>query len=161
MPTVRAALLGLLTLVPVTAGETPVKLAEDEKALLQLVNGARRKEQLEPLTLNALLCAAARKHAENMARQGKFSHQLDGKGVAARVEDAGYDYRVVRENLALADGDADDPPPLPREIHDRWMASAGHKANILHPRVTEVGLAVTRSARGAYYIAVVLAAQRR
>lgn len=140
--------------------ERPVRLSADEKALLELANQARQKEKLPPLTVNAVLCRVARRHTENMARQEKLSHQLDGKSVGARVDEGGYDYRVVRENLARADGEPDDPPPSPAEIHQKWMESIGHRGNILHPRVSEIGLSIVRSKKGVYFITQLFALPR-
>jgi uncharacterized protein YkwD len=162
-----AAPLLLLALAgPAPAEDTPaeVKLSADEKALLLLLNQERKKEKLPELAVNALLCKAARLHAQNMARQEKCEHELDGKRVAGRVTDAGYDYRVVRENLAMAaaEREGDDPPaPAPAEVHRKWMESKGHRANILFPRCTEVGLAIARSKKGTYYYAQVFASPRR
>ena len=46
-----------------------------------------------PLKVNATLVKTARAHSENMAKQEKMAHQLDGKSVGDRTEAAGYDYR--------------------------------------------------------------------
>ena len=133
----------------------------DEKALLDLLNEARKKEKLLPLKVNATLTKAARAHSENMANKEKMAHQLDGKSVGDRTTAAGYDYRVVRENLAAAEGDADTPPPTPKEIHDKWMDSKGHRANLLDPRVTEAGIAIVVSKKGTYYYTQVFATLRK
>jgi uncharacterized protein YkwD len=152
------ALLLLSTLALADGKRTPaVKLSADEKALVDLVNQARKKEKLPPLTLNATLCKVARLHSQNMARQEMMKHELDGKRVKHRVEEAGYDYRVVCENLGEASGDTDAPAPPPADVHQKWMDSKGHKANILHPRVTEIGLSIARSKKGTYYYTQVFA----
>ncbi|MFO0927547.1 MAG: CAP domain-containing protein [Gemmataceae bacterium] len=145
---------------PAADDERPVKLSADEKALVDLANQERKKEKLPALTVNPVLCQVARRHTENMARQERLSHQLDGKSVGGRVDEAGYDYRVVRENLARADGEPDDPPPTPAELHARWMESAGHRGNILHPRVSEIGLSILRSKKGVYFVTQVFALPR-
>ena len=133
----------------------------DEKALLDLLNESRKKEKLPPLKANATLTKAARSHSENMAKYEKMAHQLDNKGVGDRTAAAGYDYRIVRENLAAAEGDADTPPPTPKEIHDKWMESKGHRANLLDDRVTEVGIAIVVSKKGTYYYTQVFATLRK
>ncbi len=137
------------------------KFSADEKTLLDLVNEARKKEKLQPLKANAVLKQIARLHSENMAKQEKMAHQLDGKSVGDRTTAADYDYRVVRENLAAAEGDADTPAPTPKEIHDKWMESKGHKANLLDDRVTEVGIAIVVSKKGTYYYTQVFATARK
>src|SRR5688572_29706385 len=104
------ALIGLAR-----AEEKPaVKLSADEKALLELLNKERKKEKLPELTVNALLQKAAKQHSENMAKQEKMTHELDGKGVSDRVTDAGYDWRSVAENVAKSEPEGgDDAPPSP------------------------------------------------
>ena len=139
----------------------PGKHAADEKALLDLLNEARKKEKLPPLKANAVLKKVALLHSENMAKKEKMAHQLDGKGVGDRTETGGYDYRVVRENLAAAEGEADSPAPKPQEIHDMWMASKGHRANLLDERVTEVGIAIAVSKKGTYFYTQVFATPRK
>src|SRR5262249_39205564 len=142
------------------AAERTVKLSRDEKALFDLVNETRKKEKLPPLTLNATLCKAAQLHCENMARKEMMKHELDGKGPGQRALDAGYDYRVIRENLGEASGEADAPAPPPADVHQKWMDSKGHKANILHPKVTHIGLSIARSKKGTYYYTQLFAAPR-
>ena len=48
---------------------------------------------------------------------------------------AGYNYKVTGENLAL--GDFKDE----KDLVDAWMGSPGHRANILNPEYTEIGVA--------------------
>src|SRR5215468_6020435 len=69
-----------------------VELSKEEKAILELTNKARAAEKLPPLTLNAALFRAARKHTQNMAKQDKLEHELDGKRVGDRADAEGYDY---------------------------------------------------------------------
>jgi len=152
-------LLGAEKPAPVDA--KAAALAADEKALLDLLNEARKKEKLPPLKANAILHKVARLHSANMAKQEKMAHQLDGKGVGDRTDAGGYDYRVVRENLAASEGEVDSPAPTPKEIHDKWMESKGHRANLLDERVTEVGIAIVVSKKGTYYYTQVFATPRK
>jgi uncharacterized protein YkwD len=136
-------------------------LAADEKALLDLLNEARKKEKLPPLKSNAVLHKVARLHSANMAKQEKMAHELDGKRVGDRTDAGGYDYGVVRENLAASGAEIDDSAPSPKEIHDGWMASKGHRANLLDARVTEAGIAIVVSKKGTYYYTQVFATLRK
>lgn len=165
----RRTVLTLLVLLLVPAllhGQDPEKLAlekkafpKDEKAIFDLVNEERAKEKLPQLKLNAKLVETARKHAENMAKQEKMAHKLDGKTVGARATDAGYDYTVIGENLAQASGGDPTEPPTPEEIHKSWMASKGHRVNILQAKYRETGVAIVRNAKGNYYYAQVFGTQ--
>ncbi|MFO0845150.1 MAG: CAP domain-containing protein [Gemmataceae bacterium] len=138
------------------------KLSADEKALLELLNKEREKEKLPKLTVNERLMKAARAHTENMAKQEKMSHELDGKNVGERVTDAGYDWGAVAENVAKAGAESGDPPAPPAaEIHKGWMESKGHRANILGEKYKEVGLGMVKSKKGTYFYTQVFAAPRR
>ena len=108
--------------------------------------------------MDATLCKAALAHTENMAKQGKMEHKLDGKLVKDRVLVAGYEYRYVGENLAESPGKPDDPAPKPAKIHQGWMDSASHRAAILNPKFTQVGLAVVKARNGTFYYTQVFAA---
>ncbi len=78
-----------------------------------------------------------------MARRKTISHQFEGEPeLATRVGDAGVHFSLVTENVAEA--------PNSALIHDLWMNSAGHRANLLDPAVDAVGIAVIRD-RGQYY----------
>ena len=136
---------------PMLAQDRPFTLGKTEQKLLEAANESRTKEMIGKLTPNRTLTEIARKHAENMARQEKMDHVLDGKGVAKRAEEGGYDYRVIGENLAEATGDKDAPAPTPAEIHKNWMESKPHRANLLNPKFEQVGIAVVKSAKGTYF----------
>jgi uncharacterized protein YkwD len=141
--------------------ENEVKLSDDEKALVELTNKSRAEEKLAQLKINPLLCKVARQHTLNMCKHEKMAHVLDGKSVAQRVTDAGYDYRKVGENLAKAYGDAKAPASPPTEIHKKWMESKGHRAHILEPKYTEIGINMALSEKGTYYYTVVYAVPRK
>jgi uncharacterized protein YkwD len=78
---------------------------------------------LPPLARDARLDRAAQLHAENMARQGRMAHVLDGRGVAARVCAEGVCRVGVGENVAMGQRSTGD-------VMRAWMASPGHRANI-------------------------------
>lgn len=90
---------------------------------------------VRPLAHSAALQAAAASHAEYLSRTGGFSH--DGPGGStpqARVTRAGYSACLTAENIARGQPDM-------RSVLRDWMASSGHRANILNPRVTDYGIA--------------------
>ncbi|EPX81182.1 CAP domain-containing protein [Litoreibacter arenae] len=110
-----------------------------------LLNNARAKAGLSPLAPNAQLTAAARIHAQDMARGGFFSHQgSDRSTPSRRVVDQGYDFCFVAENIAQG-------WQTPQQVMQGWMDSAGHRANNLSTKATEYGAA---RARGDYWVLV-------
>lgn len=108
---------------------------EAEARLLQLLNAERQRAGLRPLDPDPLLTAAARAHARDMLAQGYFAHvDLAGRTPADRARAAGVRFAVAGENLALA--------PTVELAHRGLMDSPGHRANILSPLYTRVGIGV-------------------
>ena len=133
-------LAGLLRDVGVQVDEEPGRGRLDE--VVALTNRRRAEHGLGPLAWADRLAAAAQAHNEDMVRRGFFAHESpDGRSVADRVRAAGYDYRVVAENLAAGQR-------TPEEVVQGWMDSPGHRANLLHPDVREIGVAFAEG--GAY-----------
>lgn len=120
------------------------KLTAEETALIDQTNAERKKADLKPLTPNAKLMDAARKHAANMAEQNKLEHVLDDKTPADRVKAAGYKPRRVGENVAWNMTDA-------KKALAGWMGSKPHRDNILGTDYTEIGVAVAKNEKGEPY----------
>ena len=94
---------------------------------------------MTPLKENAKLDLSAQIKLNDMFKQQYFEHVSPDKvGVSDLGERVGYDYIVIGENLAL--GNFKDSEAL----LDAWMASAGHRANILNGNYSEIGVAVGR-----------------
>jgi uncharacterized protein YkwD len=123
-----------------TAALPSTQLSASEQALFDDANRERAKEDLPPLKWNTLLASAARHHAELMAQHSAISHQFPGEpALVQRITAVGARFSSVAENIA-AGQDAGD-------IHYGWMHSPGHRANILDPKLTALGVAVVE-ARG-------------
>lgn len=126
-----AALLLGLAAVAVKAQTDP------EQQVMELANQARAEHGLEPLVWDAPLAAAARQHAAWVARSAQLSHQYPGEAdLAARAANAGARFQEVAENIAEG--------PSADSLHQQWMHSPPHRANILDPRVTSIGVAIVR-----------------
>jgi uncharacterized protein YkwD len=122
------------------------------------VNELRAKGKLDPLTRNAELEAAAQKHAENMAKHDKYSHELDGKRSADRLLMEGYAPTLVAENIAQATAGSNKSAAA---VVDAWRYSPGHYKNIMHEQVTETGIGVAKSKSGKWYFCQVFAAPKK
>ena len=117
----------------------------DERILFESANRERAARHLSPLHWDDKLARAARDHAALMARMGAISHQFSGEpGLSARVSRAGLNFTLVAENVGMAERSA--------ELHDLWMKSPPHRANLLEPKSDAVGIAV--SARNGLLYAV-------
>jgi uncharacterized protein YkwD len=121
---------------------TPVQTVA-EQFLLAAANGDRIAHGLDAVRVDSALVRAAAFHARQMAAHGTISHQFPGEPeLAERAASAGARLSLVTENVAQASN--------PGIIHDLWMKSAGHRANLLDPQVDAVGISVI-SRNGQFY----------
>ncbi len=113
------------------------------------VNASRQANGLPPLTYNAKLSRAAMVHACDMSVNHFFGHTgSNGSHSQNRVRAVGYRDCTVAENLAWG-------YPNAGQIIGGWMKSSGHRSNMLHPRVTEMGIGITDGAKGPNWVLVV------
>jgi hypothetical protein len=129
----RLLLVGLLScllvpLAPTAAGAGPDDPAADEARFVALVNAARAKNGVAPLTVDAELTGLARDWAAQMAAAGKISHANPiSEGVT-------QDWQKLGENVGK--GPSVDP------IMNAFIASPGHYANLMDPAFTRIGVGV-------------------
>jgi Cysteine-rich secretory protein family len=131
-------------------------LPQAEIAIVEMTNTLRRQSRLGAVTPNAALTETARAFADYLARTGKFAHAADGRGPTERAAAQGYHYCLLSENLAMSlDSRGFDSRTLARQTVDGWKNSPDHRANMLQPAVTEIGVAVARASdRNPKFIAV-------
>jgi uncharacterized protein YkwD len=104
---------------------------------IQWTNLNRRDNGLPALKGNQKLDMAALKKAQDMFDKQYFEHiSPDGKGPQDLADMVVYSYLSIGENLALGNFAND------KELLDAWMASPGHRENILNKGFTEIGVAV-------------------
>lgn len=142
----------LLICIAILSLTTPASRAQQgasvaERYLLQLTNQHRAEYHLRALAWDSALARAARNHAAAIAAHpGPAEHQYPGEpDLKSRTYAAGAHYSEVSENVA---GHA----IAPVEFDRAWMNSPVHRANILDPDLTSIGIAVVQ--RGGYLFAV-------
>jgi uncharacterized protein YkwD len=122
---------------------------ELERRIFQLTNEARRKHGLPTLDQDDTLTATARRHSDDMLKRDYFSHTSpDGKNILDRLRD---EKPAVVQTMGRAGEnifgssklDYSDVKTLSRSIVDGWMTSPGHRANILNPKYTHLGVGVS------------------
>jgi len=107
-------------------------------ALTDLANADRAASGIGMLTVDPVLTAAAQAKADDMAARGYFAHfDPQGKGPWDWMREYGYHYRYAGENLAIQFGESAD-------VERAWLNSPAHRANLLDPRFTQVGIAVAQ-----------------
>jgi hypothetical protein len=142
----RTQLIVLLMLLSVGVARSQQMPNNQQQKLLDLTNKARTDHGLPPLHWDAALAAAAQTHAQKMFDQHSLSHQLPGEsGLQDRTAQAGAHFREIAENIAMGNG--------AEGVQKEWMNSPAHRANILDPKITNIGIGVVEHA--GYWYAVV------
>lgn len=132
VPVVVTVINVALFFSPARAIELP---SADERELVALTNQQRTEHGLKALTYNAKLHDAAEAKAKDILNKGYFEHvSPQGKTPWMFIDEAGYNYTKAGENLAIDFTTVEGPIPA-------WMASPGHRANILKPEYKEIGIA--------------------
>jgi uncharacterized protein YkwD len=113
-----------------------IKLSKDN--IINLTNKARKDNgDLQPLTENPKLDLSAEKKLEDMFNKQYFEHISPAKiSVGDLGDQVGYEYILIGENLALGNFKDDGA------LVDAWMASPGHRENILNKHYLDIGVAV-------------------
>lgn len=114
--------------------------------ILSQLNQVRVSHGLTPLRVSTGLSAAAMAHTRDMVAHGYFAHSsADGepfwKRIASFYPDGSYSYWSVGENLFWSVGAATAGAGV-----TAWMASPEHRATILDPRWTQIGIGAVSSA---------------
>lgn len=149
-----------------------VDVARLEKKIHGLINQERKKAGLPELAWNPALQRIARDYSREMASRNFFSHTgPDGRGFAERYQDAGFDCALRTstdaiclggENLALnalynsivwKNGRSktawNSEGQIAASVVRQWMASPGHRRNILtsHYRRQGIGIFIDHNGR--------------
>ena len=138
------------------AATVPANAESMTEQVVRLANQYRAKNGRRELTVSPKLMQAALLHAQQMATAQELAHNISAARyptLQARLDAVGYAYGAAGENIAWNQPDADD-------VMNTWLNSTGHRANILDPNVTEIGVAVAYSARREPYWVQVLGRPR-
>ena len=68
----------------------------------------------------------------------------DGSSAGDRIDRVGYAWRSFAENAATGQYS-------PAEVVEGWMNSPGHRANILNPKLEEIGIGFSLDTNGSTY----------
>ena len=145
-------LLPLLAALTFAAPADALTLSQHDAAeakLVHRVNHVRANHHLAPLKVAFRLGRAATRHSNSMAKVGYFRHELRYKGTWKTFAEwiswywpgPGYGSWSAGENLAWG------APALGvRKTVSLWMHSPGHRANLLSPNWSRIGVAVVHVA---------------
>ncbi|MGY0056363.1 CAP domain-containing protein [Streptomyces sp. LZ34] len=124
---------------------TPAGLARTADAVRALTNAERAAAGLRPLAPDPNLTAAAQRHSEDMVARDFYSHTApEGSQPWDRATAAGCRHRGIGENIACGQR-------TPPEVVRGWMNSPGHRANILKPEFSHIGIGYATGSRAGTY----------
>jgi uncharacterized protein YkwD len=124
-----------IVIAPAENDDVNVPADEAERRLLALVNRDRQAAGLTALQWDERVAKVSRAHSEEMRRTKVVAHISPTTGSAAdRVRVANIKTALVLENVARAYGVS--------EAHAGLMNSPGHRANVLAPAATHIGIGV-------------------
>lgn len=124
------------TLMSIDPAAAATSTEELERELVAMVNVERAKHGLGALAVRSDIVTVARAHARTMATQQRLHHNPD---FSRQITG----WQRVSENVGVG--------PNLDSIHKAFLASPGHRANILDDRVTEVGIGIV-TANGRIWI---------
>jgi uncharacterized protein YkwD len=128
-----AVVFAVFVLAPAAGAATKTSAVS---SLLQDVNRVRTTHHLRPLRVDARLVQAAQSHSAEMLAGNYFAHgDFHGRMVAFHVLGP-----VAGENLAWGNGWY----AQPSSIISEWLASPEHRANLLRPGWTRIGIAIAQ-----------------
>jgi uncharacterized protein YkwD len=116
-------------LAPAAHGTT---LSASERTLLGAVNDVREANNLRPLRVDTRLVRAARDYSTTLIRNDVFTHGALGPRLARYGVRGPY----YGENLAWGKG----RQATARGIVRSWLASPSHRANLLRPGWSRIGI---------------------
>ncbi len=137
------AILAMVLLALVAAGCMP----GDARTFLDRTNSLRSSQGVRPLNEHDTLTRKAEAWAQHMARTGTLAHSNLSDGLS------GLRWRSLGENVGYSSATRD----TLKTIHDMFVRSSGHRANLVNSRFTHMGVGVAKDSRGRVWVAEVFA----
>jgi uncharacterized protein YkwD len=133
---VLAAVLGLALATSTLVGAAPASAASrasvasaQEARMVAVINATRAAHGLRPLHPVAGMMSYARRHARAMASRGSLFHTSNFSVICC--------WRQVAENVGMGGS-------VPG-LHRAFLASPGHRANLLNGSLSQVGIGLVSS----------------
>ena len=114
------------------AGADAASLSSKEASVLGEMNAVRAAHGLRPLAVDTNLVRAARDYSATLMHRNAFTHG----SFSSRLDRYGVRGPVFGENLAWGVGSRGSA----RAIVRAWLASPGHRANLLRPGFRRIGI---------------------
>ena len=121
-------------------------LRDAETKIAALLEDVRVEAGLPTLIREPALDAVARSWAVRLAGSGELEHN---PAYAAEIPDG---WSASGENVGWADPAVERLEDLPAALHEAWLDSPTHKANLLDPAYTAVGIGIAYDEANGYYV---------
>jgi uncharacterized YkwD family protein len=116
-----------------------------EQKVVELVNVERQKAGLQALKMDSAITNVAELKSKDMATKNYFAHQSPTYGSAGdMLTQFGIRWSAWGENIASGQR-------TPEAVVTAWMNSAGHRANILSPNFSRIGVGYVTNSNGTAY----------
>ncbi len=129
-----------------------------EQMILEKTNAEREKRGIKSLKSSPALQSLAQQHTRDMCSTQILKHESDSfpKG-RRKLEERRelVNVRLIGENIAFRTFDTIDK--WARQIMQGWMASKGHRKNILNPKFQYIGVGVVPCSKRLVYTTQVFA----
>ena len=133
--------------LPVAGSRQLVERPDSARELFAKINLARIEEGVGAVAWSVALTDVAGGHGREMYEQGYFSHLSPKAGsLDDRLYESGIPFRAAGENLALS--------PTVSSVHEGLLSSASHRATMLDPRFTRVGVSAVEGPLGLMVVQV-------
>jgi uncharacterized protein YkwD len=164
---IAVATLALWSVFGTTQVQPQIRISDIEEQIHVLINGERQASNLNPLTLDEGLSKIARGHSQDMVNRGFFSHvDPDGNAPRDRLRLAGYSCpkmsgeNIFQNNLYSRvtirgnqkSYDWNSLSEIAGSTVKGWMASPGHRQNILQKNYSRTGVGAAIAGNGQVYI---------
>lgn len=124
---------------PVKENNETTQVSSVIQQVVDLTNQERAKAGLKALQIDAKLTQSAQAKSQDMKDKNYFSHTSPTYGSPFdQMKSFGVTYRSAAENIAMGQRSA-------AEVVKAWMESPGHRANIMNPSYTHIGVGLSDS----------------
>ncbi|MCX7943182.1 MAG: CAP domain-containing protein [Deltaproteobacteria bacterium] len=124
----------LMTYVNLEDHTKTVSEEEAKEMLYKAINFERKKLNIAPVKLNTQLSQIAFEKSKMMAEKQLFGHEVDSKKTEEILRSKNIRFSKMAENIGLNSS--------PRMAHFLFMSSPAHRASILDPAYSEVGIGI-------------------
>lgn len=114
----------------------------DAKAAQSMISGYRHNNGLGPVSIDPQLMKLAQEQAQAMASRNKLGHDV-WRPFTERIR--AFDASVAAENVAAGYDNL-------AEAFSGWRESPAHRANMLNPGVTKMGIAAVYAPQSRYKV---------